>query len=165
MLCPSARHIYSPNVLVIPRKLWLHPDMTENLFTGTLSKKQTKKTTPEQQAYPTFTLCSRRPRQPRQSEMSVPCDLVNFCLGTQVLLSIITFRHGLSRYPHKPWAKPLETRRCATFKLTVSNGRLYISSRSVTFSWDLSRFIPLLSRFVTFIKSCQGPLWLAMTAR
>ena len=30
---------------------------------------------------------------------SAPCDLVNFCLGTQVLLSIITFRHGLSRYP------------------------------------------------------------------
>ena len=30
---------------------------------------------------------------------SVPCDLVNFCLGNQVLLSIITFRHGLSRYP------------------------------------------------------------------
>ena len=30
---------------------------------------------------------------------SAPCDLVNFCLGTQVLLSIFTFRHGLSRYP------------------------------------------------------------------
>ena len=30
---------------------------------------------------------------------SALCDLVNFCLGTQVLLSIITFRHGLSRYP------------------------------------------------------------------
>ena len=30
---------------------------------------------------------------------SAPCDLVNFCLGAQVLLSIITFCHGLSRYP------------------------------------------------------------------
>ena len=30
---------------------------------------------------------------------SAPCDLVIFCLGTHVLLSIITFRHGLSRYP------------------------------------------------------------------
>ena len=30
---------------------------------------------------------------------SAPCDLANFCLGTQVLLSIIMFRHGLSRYP------------------------------------------------------------------
>ena len=30
---------------------------------------------------------------------SAPCDLVIFCLGTQVLLSFITFRHGLSRYP------------------------------------------------------------------
>ena len=30
---------------------------------------------------------------------SAPCGLVNFCLRTQVLLSIITFRHGLSRYP------------------------------------------------------------------
>ena len=28
---------------------------------------------------------------------SAPCDLVNFCLGTQVLLSIITFWHGLLR--------------------------------------------------------------------
>ena len=31
-----------PKVLVIPRKLWLSPDMTEKLFTGTLSIKQTK---------------------------------------------------------------------------------------------------------------------------
>ena len=30
---------------------------------------------------------------------SAPCDLVNFCLGTPALLSIIAFRHGLSRYP------------------------------------------------------------------
>ena len=29
-------------VLVIPRKLWLHPDMTEKLFTGTLSPNKTK---------------------------------------------------------------------------------------------------------------------------
>ena len=33
-----------PKVLVIPRKRWLHPNMTEKLFTGTLSIKpnQTK---------------------------------------------------------------------------------------------------------------------------
>ena len=30
---------------------------------------------------------------------SAPCDMAIFCLGTQVLLSIITFRHRLSRYP------------------------------------------------------------------
>ena len=36
VLCPSARHIYSPKVLVIPRKRWLCPNMTEKLFTGTL---------------------------------------------------------------------------------------------------------------------------------
>ena len=31
-----------PKVLVIPRKRWLHPNMTEKLFTWTLSIKQTK---------------------------------------------------------------------------------------------------------------------------
>ena len=36
VLCPWARHIYSPKVLVIPRKRWLRPNMTEKLFTGTL---------------------------------------------------------------------------------------------------------------------------------
>ena len=34
VLCPWARHIYSQNILVIPRKRWLCPNMTENLFTG-----------------------------------------------------------------------------------------------------------------------------------
>ena len=34
--CPCARHIYSPKVLVIPRKRWLRPNMTEISFTGTL---------------------------------------------------------------------------------------------------------------------------------
>ena len=29
-----------PKVLVIPRMLWLRPDMTEKLFTGTLSKRK-----------------------------------------------------------------------------------------------------------------------------
>ena len=38
-----ARHIYPPKVLVIPRKQWLHPNMTEKLFTGTLSIKPKKK--------------------------------------------------------------------------------------------------------------------------
>ena len=33
-------HIYSPKVLVIPRKGWLHPNMTEKLFTGTLKFNQ-----------------------------------------------------------------------------------------------------------------------------
>ena len=32
----------SQKVLVIPRKRWLHPDMTEKLFTGTLSKNENK---------------------------------------------------------------------------------------------------------------------------
>ena len=36
VLCPWARHIYSPKVLVIPRKRWLRPNMTEKLFTRTL---------------------------------------------------------------------------------------------------------------------------------
>ena len=33
----------SQNVLVIPRKRWLHPDMTEKLLTGTLNLDKTKK--------------------------------------------------------------------------------------------------------------------------
>ena len=36
VLCPWARHIYFPKVLVIPRKRWLRPNMMEKLFTGTL---------------------------------------------------------------------------------------------------------------------------------
>ena len=36
VLCPWASHIYSPKVLVIPRKRWLRPNMTEKLFTWTL---------------------------------------------------------------------------------------------------------------------------------
>ena len=32
-----SKTLYSPKVLVIPRKLWLHPNMTEKLLTGTLS--------------------------------------------------------------------------------------------------------------------------------
>ena len=36
VLCPWARHIYLPKELVIPRKRWLCPSMTEKLFTGTL---------------------------------------------------------------------------------------------------------------------------------
>ena len=35
----------SQKVLVIPRKHWLRPDMTEKLFTGTLNKKQNEKYT------------------------------------------------------------------------------------------------------------------------
>ena len=41
VLCPLARYIYLPKVLVIPRKLWLHLDMTEK-FLFTLSKNETK---------------------------------------------------------------------------------------------------------------------------
>ena len=40
VLCPWARHIYSQKVLVIPRKRWLRPNMTEKLFTGTLEINQ-----------------------------------------------------------------------------------------------------------------------------
>ena len=40
VLCPCARYIYPPKLLVIPRKRWLRPNMTEKLFTGTLSLKK-----------------------------------------------------------------------------------------------------------------------------
>ena len=43
VLCPYAKtHLLTERVLVIPRKRWLHPDMTEKLFTGTLSLNKTK---------------------------------------------------------------------------------------------------------------------------
>ena len=35
VLYPRARYIYLPKVLVIPRKRWLGPAMTEKLLTGT----------------------------------------------------------------------------------------------------------------------------------
>ena len=34
---PLSRTLYSPKVLVIPRKRWFRPDMTEKLLTGMLS--------------------------------------------------------------------------------------------------------------------------------
>ena len=36
VLCPCARRIHSPKVLVMPRKRWLRPNITEKLFTGML---------------------------------------------------------------------------------------------------------------------------------
>ena len=42
VLFPSARDIYSPKVLVIPRNRWLCLNMTEKLFTGTLNNNQNK---------------------------------------------------------------------------------------------------------------------------
>ena len=36
--------LYSPKVLVIPRKRWLHPDMTEKLLTGRLNLNTNKQT-------------------------------------------------------------------------------------------------------------------------
>ena len=38
------RHIYSPKVLLIPRKRWLRPYMTEKVLTGTLSINKNKQT-------------------------------------------------------------------------------------------------------------------------
>ena len=33
VLCPGVRHVIPRKVLVIPRKLWLRPAMSENLLT------------------------------------------------------------------------------------------------------------------------------------
>ena len=35
-------YLHSTKVLVIPMKRWLRPDMTDKLFTGTLSNNETK---------------------------------------------------------------------------------------------------------------------------
>ena len=44
VLCPEQDTFTSQKVRVIPRKRWLRTDMTEKLFTGTLSKNETKRT-------------------------------------------------------------------------------------------------------------------------
>ena len=36
--------LYSPKVMIITRKQWLRPDITEKLLTGTLTSTQTNKT-------------------------------------------------------------------------------------------------------------------------
>ena len=70
----------------------------------------------------------------------------HFCLCVQVPLSVATFSHGLSR------SAVTEARRCAM----VCHGWFYVSSRPVTFWWDLLRFVTLRSSSATSIKFCQG---------
>ena len=70
----------------------------------------------------------------------------HFCLCVQVLLSLATFSHGLSR------SAATEARRRAT----VCHGWFYVSSRPATFCWDLSRFVTLRSSSATSIKFCQA---------
>ena len=70
----------------------------------------------------------------------------HFCHCDQVLLSLATFSHGLSR------SAVTEACRCAT----VCHGWFYVSPRPATFCWDLSRFVTLRSSSATTIKFCQG---------
>ena len=77
---------------------------------------------------------------------SSPWCFSHFCLCVQVLLSLTTFSHGLSR------SAVTEARRRAT----VCHGWFYVSSRPVTFCWDLLRFVTLRSSSATSIKFCQG---------
>ena len=72
--------------------------------------------------------------------------LGHFCLCVEVLLSLATFSHGLLRY-----AVTVARRRG-----TVCHGWFFVSSRSVTFCWDLSRFVTLRSSSATSIEFCQG---------
>ena len=77
---------------------------------------------------------------------SSPWCFSHFCLCVQVLLSLATFSHGLSR------SAVAEARRRAT----VCHGWFYVPSRPATFCWDLSRFVTLRSSSATSIKLCQG---------
>ena len=63
----------------------------------------------------------------------------HFCLCVQVLLSLATFSHGLSR------SAVTEAHRRAT----VCHGLFNVSSRPATFCWDLSRFATLRSSSAT----------------
>ena len=67
----------------------------------------------------------------------------HFCLCVQVLLSLATFSHRLSR------SAMTEALRCAT----VCHGLFYISSQPATFCWDLSRFVTLRSSSATSINT------------
>ena len=40
VVCPRAKHIYSLKYWLILRKWWLHPEMTDELLTGTFNIKQ-----------------------------------------------------------------------------------------------------------------------------
>ena len=63
----------------------------------------------------------------------------NFCLRIQVLLRFHTV------------CQDIRDRRT-----TVCHGRVYVSSRPVTFCWDLLRFATFRSSSATSIKFCQG---------
>ena len=63
--------------------------------------------------------------------------LVIFCPCVQVLLSLATFSHGLSR------SAVTEARRRAT----VCHGWFYVSFRPATFCWDLSLFCYVAIKF------------------
>ena len=93
-------------------------------------------------AYATFTLCSRRPRQPRTFAQNVV--LGNFFLRIQALLGLAKFSHGLSRYRWRAvrgrgcWIP--KAQRCTTVLPAVNHGCQYVLSRPVTFWWGPSRF-------------------------
>ena len=79
----------------------------------------------------------------------------HFCLCDQVLLSLATFSHGLSR------SAVTEARRRAT----VCHGWFYVSSRPATFCWDLSRFVTcdqVLLRLSSSVKVFYDKTWAMM---
>ena len=79
----------------------------------------------------------------------------HFSLCVQVLLSLATFSHGLSR------SAVTEARR----RTTVCHGCFYVSSQPAAFCWDLSRFVTLRSSLlrlsssvkVFYDKTCLSP--------
>ena len=80
---------------------------------------------------------------------SSPWCFSDFCFCVQVLLSLATFSHGLSRFA------VTEARRRAT----VCHGWFYVSSRPATFCWDLSRFVTLRSSSATSVKVFYDKTW------
>ena len=76
---------------------------------------------------------------------SSPWCFSHFCLCVQVLLSLTTFSHGLSR--------SAVTEACR--RATVCHGWFYVSSQPATFCWDLSHFVTLQSSSATSMKFCQ----------
>ena len=76
VLCPLARRIYSQKELVIPRKRWLRPSMTEKLFTGALRINQTTNKASDNGHQKDIIRCkeeSRKDMAPRTITLRITC--------------------------------------------------------------------------------------------
>ena len=99
VLFPRARDIYSPKVLVIPRNRWLHLNMTEKLFTGTLNhnqnKKQNKQTKGSVFAHQTFPrLTQGSNSEPRAPPLVLTTELLHLKAHAKSVCKLYVCHHA-----------------------------------------------------------------------